>query len=39
MVLLENKNLLDVILGFKKKKKVLKVGYTLYNPEEIRYFI
>ena len=34
-LLLENKNLLDAILGFKQTKKVHKVGYTLYNPEEL----
>ena len=33
--LLENKNLLEEILVFKKKNKVLKVGYTLYHPEEL----
>ena len=34
-LILENKNLLEVILGFKKKNKVIKIGYTLYNPEEL----
>ena len=33
--LLENKNLLEEILVFKKKNKVLQVGYTLYHPEEL----